>query len=330
MAERYRKIDPRIWKDEKFINLSEKEKLICIYCLTAQSNRIGIFNFSPAMAAEDLGISLQTFREGFVKVCETFGWRYDEHFRVLYIPKWFKYNKPENPNVLKGNLKDLHELPKSPLIQEFINNTAYLPETFIETFREGLGKGLGKPSRKQEQEQEQELNKKISSTDKDKKESLREEKPKSKEVFSTCTSPELPSGDPSDQPSRSFSDNGKNCPHQEIIDLYHQTLPSLPRVRIWNDKRRRLLQTRWAEDRERQSLDWWRGFFEYISQSDFLTGRRTDWKADLEWIVRPENFIKIINGRYHRGRDSPQELSEAGRVTVENLKSWLEGKQHGT
>ncbi len=52
MATKYRKIDTRMWRDERFTRLSTEEKLVAGYCLTAQSNRCGIFVFSPAMAAE--------------------------------------------------------------------------------------------------------------------------------------------------------------------------------------------------------------------------------------------------------------------------------------
>jgi hypothetical protein len=149
---RYRKISPRLWKDEKFITLSQTEKLISLYCITAQSNRIGLFNFSPAQAAEDLGMDTETFGEGFGKVCERLNWTFDKHYRVLYLPTWWKYNAPENPNVLKSCLSDLHEVPQTPLIAAFFGNMRYLPQTFHETFR----KGLAKPSPNQEQEQEQE------------------------------------------------------------------------------------------------------------------------------------------------------------------------------
>lgn len=141
---RYRKIDPRTWKDEKFQKLSQIEKLICLYCLTAQSNRIGLFNFSPARACEELDISLETFREGFMepfeKVCKALHWHYDEALKVLYIPSWWKYNKPENPNVLKACLDDVHELPKTNLTDHFFNNLKYLPETYHETFLKGFSK----------------------------------------------------------------------------------------------------------------------------------------------------------------------------------------------
>ncbi|MER2551780.1 MAG: hypothetical protein ABTQ28_00760, partial [Thauera sp.] len=39
--------------------------------------------------------------------------------------------------------------------------------------------------------------------------------------------------------------------------------------------------------------------------TDFLTGKiistgRPPFELDLEWIVSPANFVKIIEGKYHR------------------------------
>jgi hypothetical protein len=153
---RYRKLDPRFWKDEKIIDLPPLEKLIVLYMFTGQSNRIGLFNFSPGSAVEDLGISTETFREGFAKVCGSLNFGWDAKRRVVYLPTWWKYNCPENPNVLKSCLADLHEIPQTGLITEFSRNLMYLPETFHQTFREGLAKPSPQRMPHQEQEQEQE------------------------------------------------------------------------------------------------------------------------------------------------------------------------------
>ena len=100
-------------------------------------------------------------------------------------------------------------------------------------------------------------------------------------------------------PSADFA----TCPHQKIIDLYHEVLPMCPRVRDWTPARATQLRARWNEDKKRQSLDWWRGFFEYIEGSDFLTGRsvkpgKDPFFADLEWITKSANFVKIREGKY--------------------------------
>lgn len=96
-----------------------------------------------------------------------------------------------------------------------------------------------------------------------------------------------------------------DCPHEQIVALYHDLLPMCPRVRFWTEGRRRYLRARWLEDPKFQDLAWWRKFFEHVSRSPFLTGRtngshdRAPFIADLEWLVRPSNFVKVIEGRYH-------------------------------
>lgn len=54
------------------------------------------------------------------------GWRWDAQAKVLFIPAWFKHNKPDNKNAFEGALKDAAEVPQSPLLTEFWDNDNYL------------------------------------------------------------------------------------------------------------------------------------------------------------------------------------------------------------
>ena len=100
------------------------------------------------------------------------------------------------------------------------------------------------------------------------------------------------------------------CPHQKIINEYHQKLPMCPQVRVWSEASKRHLQIRWREDTERQRLEFWQALFEYIKTSKFLTGSNDrGWIVDLAWIVNADNFAKIINGRYHNDKKT-KTLSE--------------------
>ena len=87
----------------------------------------------------------------------------------------------------------------------------------------------------------------------------------------------------------------KQVPYQEIVDLYHQICTSLPKVVLLNEKRKQLLRARW---KEHPDLEFWKELFQRVENSDFLTGRKADFRADFEWIIRPTNFVKIIEGRY--------------------------------
>jgi len=105
------------------------------------------------------------------------------------------------------------------------------------------------------------------------------------------------------------------CDHKGVLSLYHTTLPNLPHIEIWNDTRAGYLRQRWREvaiDLSKNGpashadmLAWWKQFFEHIRSSKFLTGKtqskdKPPFLADLEWIIKPTNFAKIIEGKYHR------------------------------
>ena len=92
-----------------------------------------------------------------------------------------------------------------------------------------------------------------------------------------------------------------SCPHDAIIDLYHEHCPTLPRVKIWTDKRKGYLKARWRENEKHQSLQFWEDLFKHVNRSPFLRGETGDrkWQASLEFIVRESGFVKIIEGEYH-------------------------------
>ena len=104
------------------------------------------------------------------------------------------------------------------------------------------------------------------------------------------------------------------CQHKAVMDLYHQHLPTLRRVEVWNETRKGYLKQRWREvaadigqsrpATQEAVLEWWAGFFQHINKSKFLTGKVNSkdgraFVADLEWIIKPSNFAKIIEGKYH-------------------------------
>lgn len=106
------------------------------------------------------------------------------------------------------------------------------------------------------------------------------------------------------------------CPHARIVELYHETLPQLARVKTWTGARQKHLQARWRErwmagkyHGQAEGLDYWKRLFVHIREEcDFLMGRvpgsggRPSFRAHLGWLVKPENFARLIEGCYDRGR----------------------------
>jgi uncharacterized protein YdaU (DUF1376 family) len=100
------------------------------------------------------------------------------------------------------------------------------------------------------------------------------------------------------------------CPHEEIVRLYGELLPQLPRCLALNDSRRSHIGARWrqvcCEERfsRAEGLEWFADFFRRVSKSKFLTGNAPSkdgrvWRADLDWLMNSTNFLKTFEGRYH-------------------------------
>mgnify|MGYP001559717551 CR=1 FL=1 len=94
-----------------------------------------------------------------------------------------------------------------------------------------------------------------------------------------------------------------SIPYQKIIDLYHQTLPTLPKVEILTTKRKGQIASRWRNGLP--DLPTWKEYFEHISESGFLMGKKDPsnghkrFIADLEWLTNETNFAKVAEGKYH-------------------------------
>ena len=155
----YRKIDPRMWNDEKFRTLSTEGKLAFVLLLThPHMTALGAMRATiPGLAAELGGKGFaEAFREVFAKGLA----KHDEKASCVYLPRFLKYNKPESPNVVKAWAHSIDLIPechlKSELIQEVKAYAEALPEAFSKALPEAFAKAM--PNQEQEQEQEQEIN----------------------------------------------------------------------------------------------------------------------------------------------------------------------------
>ena len=103
------------------------------------------------------------------------------------------------------------------------------------------------------------------------------------------------------------------CPWQDLIDLYHEILPDLPKARLQTKDRTRALQKTWtwcltskrpdgtprAETSE-QALQWFRDYFERAGQNDFLMGRtprsgeHANWRCDLDFLLTDRGMKHVI------------------------------------
>jgi len=89
-----------------------------------------------------------------------------------------------------------------------------------------------------------------------------------------------------------------NIEYHEIINLYNSILPELPQVKNITPKRRSAMRTCANTKPRYKELAFWEYYFKEVRNVDFLMGKKTDFKADFDFLVTHSKFIKIIEGGY--------------------------------
>lgn len=91
---------------------------------------------------------------------------------------------------------------------------------------------------------------------------------------------------------------------QRFVDVWHETVVDLPRIKSINPTRCRNINKRFADTFE-GDIEQWRRCCERIQASDFLAGRETKWSASFDWVLKPANLTKIIEGNYTNKKGNP-------------------------
>jgi uncharacterized protein YdaU (DUF1376 family) len=120
-----------------------------------------------------------------------------------------------------------------------------------------------------------------------------------KEAYASC--PKVASATSKPEPR-----NG--VPYAQIRDLWCRTLPMLRKpldVEHWTPARKAIIRSRWAD--QLPDLEAWEATFRKVARSKFLCGQaqttpgRKPFEADLFWVAKPENLLKLYEGKYTDG-----------------------------
>jgi uncharacterized protein YdaU (DUF1376 family) len=94
------------------------------------------------------------------------------------------------------------------------------------------------------------------------------------------------------------SDETVKIDYQAVIDIYNSTCKTLPAVKLITDKRKTAIGGCVSLKPSYSSLDFWQAYFDDVMKSDFLTGRKTDWKADFDFLTTKSRFVRVLEGSY--------------------------------
>ncbi|WP_275559862.1 helix-turn-helix domain-containing protein [Pseudomonas sp. 2(2015)] len=104
--------------------------------------------------------------------------------------------------------------------------------------------------------------------------------------------------------SASTPDDSKTVSVDQVVELFNELLPELPRVVLVNKDRKSKVQARLTESPVHQDLDFWRDFFGMVQASDWLMGRvggrdNKPFRCNFDWLIAPTNFVKVVEGNYN-------------------------------
>lgn len=82
---------------------------------------------------------------------------------------------------------------------------------------------------------------------------------------------------------------------QKIVNIFNSVCKNLPDVQKLTDQRKSAINARVSD----YGLSKIGEVFQIVSNNEFLNGNNDrGWKADFDWVMNPNNFIKILEGKY--------------------------------
>lgn len=315
----YGKVEPKEWQGDMFKALRRKGPeplLVALYLTTSpMSNMLGLFQQPILYMAHETGLGEEGARKG-LQVCIEEGFcAYDEETEVVWVYEMAKVQiAPElkaNDLRCKGTQKNYDALPKNPFLGPFFDHYA---AAFHLTARREFG----------DPRQGSLLGATQGATQAPSKPRAGARARTGAGIgTSGSSSPaSLPTGTPPTGQQEGLTLTGDQmsippCPLKQLVELFVAKVPELPKPRfeLWKDSAAAGdMRQRWKwllskdavrEDSSRyassapEAIAWFGTFFDVVHESDFLTGRKGNWKnCDLGWLMKRENFMKVVQGNY--------------------------------
>lgn len=192
---RYRKIDPRIWNDAKFMRIGPMGQMLFLYVLTHPNmTMLGMLRSTKEAIAFERGWDLSAYNQVF-DLALTLGLIEYDTVGLIACPNFLKYNEPESITVVKswGKIQDF--LPECDLYFKYLKRAKEYcqkrGQAFENAFNEAFAEAKFEPNlepndlfdneaKAEARAYQRTKNKEQISTNVDKKEKYKKEKKSSK------------------------------------------------------------------------------------------------------------------------------------------------------
>jgi hypothetical protein len=294
----YAKVAPQFWtgRTGKALKAAGPEAVIvAMYLMTSpHSNMIGVYHCPIAYISIDTGLTIEGAAEGLQRAIEADFCTFEADTEYVFVHSFAEYQigAELDPKDLrcKGVANELAKVPKGSCWRGFRARYAVPFNLPIPTVSTSPLQAPSKPGAEAGAEPTTSLLTQATA--------FPLEKPP---LVLVPGEPPKAKGPP-------------DCPHAEVLALWAEVLPALPQhlPSQWRNGRAEHLRARWRETAVEKrwqdkaaGLAYFRKLFAYVGQSAFLTGRaspsggKRPFVIELEWLVNPTNWAKVIEGKYH-------------------------------
>ena len=123
--------------------------------------------------------------------------------------------------------------------------------------------------------------------------------------------------------------------YQAVLDAFHESCPSLPKVLKLSDSRKKAIKARLNDF----GLEEIKRAFVLTEQSDFLKGTNANgWQAGFDWLMKPANLTKVLEGNYENKHKAGKPgsmfgeddyLAKVARGEASIMDEWFGGVAEG-
>lgn len=283
-------VDTGFWTDDKVVDaFSPEDRYFMLYLMTnPHSTQLGIYKLNKKLMAFELGYSV----EAVIVLLERFQKKYkmivvSDETNEIAILNYLKYSIVKGGKPVEDLLqKEIGEIKNKTLICKVFNHISKydnLNQTVLKVIE----------------------NSSIINNDND------NDNDNEESYHDTSNDSHNESGNESIDDSRSESISKSDVNY--LVDSFNMIVTNLPKVTKMTDARRRTIKSRLKEYDQGKIEE----VFRMANESNFLCGMVTDFKASFDWIMKPGNFVKILEGNYaNRNKDGKQTMDPPGESRI--------------
>ena len=109
--------------------------------------------------------------------------------------------------------------------------------------------------------------------------------------------------------------------YEKIIEVFNSLASNFPKVSKLTKQRKSAIHSRIKEN----DLESVGKVFKLAQESPFLNGENErGWRADFDWIMNPNNFIKILEGKYQNNKSNGKSTDKS-QSFINNVRGMGQG-----